>query len=197
MKVGCKEKLVSDKITLDIRSPFNFHAKTAQNTPENPREREEGYTVELCYQCTNGFDTASVDNFRVVVQGDECLKEDTLTNTTKTDTGLQKTKYDLERTNTTIFSYSQLFSQGAVNEADGLYNGTYKDRCPITACYIKAVGCQGVYQNSNLLSVDQTTGNFEIIANTTVGVGWSEKFCYVCENRGRTVTRDNLSVAQE
>jgi hypothetical protein len=77
------------------------------------------------------------------------------------------------------------------------YNDTYKDKCPITACYIKAVGCKSPYQNSNLLSVDQTTGNFEIIANTTVGVGWNEKFCYVCENRGRTVTRDNLSVAQE
>jgi hypothetical protein len=113
MKVGCKEKLVSDKITLDIRSPFNFHAKTAgSKTKKNDtctaaeaslpmnevsagckrrkmrdKEREEGYTVELCYQCTNGFDTESVDNFRVVVQGDECLKEDTLTNTTNTDTG--------------------------------------------------------------------------------------------------------------
>lgn len=64
-KVGCKEDLANPKVKLDRRSPFNFHVQT------DPK----GYNVKLCYQCTNGFESISVDNYNIDIEADQCVQD--------------------------------------------------------------------------------------------------------------------------
>lgn len=48
-----------------------------------------------------------------------------------------------------------------------------------------------------MIQVNQTSGNFEIIANTNIGEGWNKQFCFVCENRAKKVTQDLVTVTQQ